>query len=250
MSAGDYPQQITKEITFLVVDCSSAYNAILERPTLNSWKTVTSTYHLMIKFPTEYGVGELRGNQVAARECYIAMLEMEDQQQTMCIEKQRALAELDEELEEVRLDDTWPERTTKIGILASWPICQTITTFLRNNQDVFAWSHEDMPGIDPSVMVHKLNVSPSFPPIRQKKRVFAQERDKAIAEEVRKLLEAGFIQEVYYPDWLANVVMVKKANGSWRMCVDFTDLNKRPTRGIWGYEGVPFGRNNTNCDGR
>ena len=79
MTAGDYPQQITKEIAFLVVDCSSPYNAILERPTLNSWKAVTSTYHLMIKFLTEYGVGELRGNQVAARECYIAMLGMEDQ---------------------------------------------------------------------------------------------------------------------------------------------------------------------------
>ena len=83
-----------------------------------------------------------------------------------------------------------------------------------------------MSGIDPSVIVHRLNVLPSFSPIRQKKRVFAQERDKAIAEEVRKLLEADFIQEVYYLDWLANVVMVKKANGKWRMCVDFMDLNK------------------------
>ena len=142
------------------------------------------------------------------------MLEMEDQQQMMCIGKQRALAELVEELEEVRLDDTRPERTTKIGTLASWPVRQMITTFLRNNQDVFARNHEDMLGIDASVMVHRLNVSPSFPPVRQKKRVFAQERDKAIAEEVRKLLKAGFIREVYYPDWLANIVMVKKANGS------------------------------------
>ena len=83
-----------------------------------------------------------------------------------------------------------------------------------------------MPGVDPSVMVHRLNVSPSFPPIRQKKRVFALERDRAIAEEVRKLQEASFIKEVYYPDWLANVVMVKKASGKWRMCVDFTNLNK------------------------
>ena len=83
-----------------------------------------------------------------------------------------------------------------------------------------------MSGINPSILVHKLNVSPSFFPIRQKKRVFAQERDKAITEEVRKLLEADFIREVYYPDWLANVVMVKKVNGKWRMCVDFTDLNK------------------------
>ena len=58
----DYPQQITRDVTFLVVDCSSAYNAILGRPTVNSWKTVTLTYHLMIKFPTENGVGEVRGN--------------------------------------------------------------------------------------------------------------------------------------------------------------------------------------------
>ena len=83
-----------------------------------------------------------------------------------------------------------------------------------------------MPGIDPSVIVHRLNVNSATSPIRQKKRVFAQERDKAIAEEVGKLLEAGFIREVYYPDWLANVVMVKKPNRKWRMCVDFTDLNR------------------------
>ena len=74
----NYPQQIAKDVTFLVVDCSSAYNAILGRPTLNSWKAVTSTYHLMIKFSIDYEVGELRGNQVAARECYVAMMEMDD----------------------------------------------------------------------------------------------------------------------------------------------------------------------------
>ena len=91
----------------------------------------------------------------------------------MCIGEQRALAEPVEELEEVSLDDTWPERTTRIGTLASWPMRQTLTTFLKDNQDVFTWSHKDMPGIDPSVMIHKLNVLPSFPPIRQKKRVFA-----------------------------------------------------------------------------
>ena len=62
VTVNDYPQQITKNVTFLVVDCSSTYNAILEWPTLNSWKAVTSTHHLMIKFPTNYGVGELHGN--------------------------------------------------------------------------------------------------------------------------------------------------------------------------------------------
>ena len=83
-----------------------------------------------------------------------------------------------------------------------------------------------MPEIYPSVIIHRLNVSPSFLPIRQKKRVFAPERDQAIAEEVRKLQETNFIREVYYPDWLANVVMVKKTSGKWRICVDFTDLNR------------------------
>ena len=78
ITVGDYLQQITKNVTFLVVDCSSAYNGILSRPTLNSWKAITSTYHLMIKFPTEYRVGEVREDQVAARECYIAILEMDD----------------------------------------------------------------------------------------------------------------------------------------------------------------------------
>ena len=78
VTVGDYPQQITKDVTFLVVNCSSAYSAILGRPTLNSWKAVTLTYHLIIKFPTEYGVGEVCGDQMVAHECYIAMLEIDD----------------------------------------------------------------------------------------------------------------------------------------------------------------------------
>ena len=76
----------------------------------------------MIKFPTEYGIGELRGDQVAARECYVAMLEMEDHQQTMCIKEQRTLAKPVEELEEIILDELKPERTTRMGTLASQPI--------------------------------------------------------------------------------------------------------------------------------
>ena len=152
---GNYPQQITKDATFLVVAYLSAYNAILGQPTLKSWKAVTSTYHLMIKFPTNYGVRELRRNQVAVRECYIAMLEMDDHQQTMCIGEQRAVAKSVEELEEVTFNDSRPEWMTRMGTLASWLVCQALTAFLKDNQDVFAWSHEDMLGIDPSIIVHR-----------------------------------------------------------------------------------------------
>ncbi|XP_075654059.1 uncharacterized protein LOC142624377 [Castanea sativa] len=182
VTVGDYPQQITKDVAFLVVDCSSAYNAILGRPTLNAWKAVTSTYHLMVKFP--YGVGELRGNQVVARECYVAMMEMDDHLQAMNIEEQRMVAKPAEELEEVHLDDSRPERTTRIGTLASQTVRQALIVFLKENQDVFAWSHEEMLGIDPLIIIHSLKVSPSFSPVRQKKRVFALERDRAIAEEI------------------------------------------------------------------
>jgi hypothetical protein len=103
---------------------------------------------------------------------------------------------------------------------------ESLVQFLNNNKDVFAWSHEDMPGINPSIISHKLNVDPSLRPVKQKRRVFALERNNAIMEEVDKLLAENFIREVFYPDWLANVVMVKKNTEKWRMCVDFTDLNK------------------------
>ena len=101
-----------------------------------------------------------------------------------------------------------------------------VVQFLKNNQDVFAWNHEDMLGIDKEVIVHRLSVDPMQKPIQQKQRVFAPECNKAIMEEVDKLLAVKFIREVYYPERQTNVVMAKKSNGEWRMCVDFTNLNK------------------------
>ena len=92
----------------------------------------------MIKFPTDYGVGELRGNQVAARECYVAKMEMDDHLQGMNIEEHRTTTEPVEKLEEVFLDDSNHEWTTKIGTLASPTIRQELTAFLRSNRDVFA----------------------------------------------------------------------------------------------------------------
>ncbi len=73
---------------------------------------------------------------------------------------------------------------------------------------------------------HKLMVRPDAKPVKQRLRRFAPDRKQAIREELEKLLKAGFIREVLHPEWLANPVMVRKANGKWRMCVDFTDLNK------------------------
>ena len=144
----------------------------------------------------------------------------------MNIEERRVMAEPTEALENISLDEDDPENSTRIGADLEEKMKKDLIRFLRENIYVFDWTHKDMSGIDLSVITHRLNVYPSSKPVWQKKRVFAPERDNAIKEEVQKLTVVKFIQEVYYPDWLVNVVMVKKANGKWRMCVDFTDLNR------------------------
>ena len=83
-----------------------------------------------------------------------------------------------------------------------------------------------MPGVDPEFIVHKLNVDPSFPPKKQKLRRASKEHVDLINLEVKRLKEPGVIREVFFPEWLANTVVVKKKNGKWRVYVDFTDLNR------------------------
>ena len=100
-----------------------------------------------------------------------------------------------------------------IGTTLPSAIVDNLISFLKESLDVFAWTHEDMPSIDGSVIEHRLNVDLKKKPIQQKRRVFAPERNKVVMEEVEKLLAMGFIREVYYPEWLAIVVMVKNSNG-------------------------------------
>jgi hypothetical protein len=83
-----------------------------------------------------------------------------------------------------------------------------------------------MPGIPREVNEHHLKIRPDARPVRQKPRKQSIERQNFIHEEFRKLLQAGFVEEVYHPVWLANPVIVPKANGKLRMCIDYTSLNK------------------------
>ena len=153
-------------MNFLVLDCSLSYNAIIERPTLNSWKAVTSTYHLSLKFPMEYGVGQVQEDQLAARECYLAMLAMDEQVQKMSIEERRDVVEPIEALENISLDEDNPERCTRVGADLEEKTKKDLVHFLRKSINVFAWSHEDMSGTDPNVITHCLNMYPSFKKIQ------------------------------------------------------------------------------------
>jgi len=131
-----------------------------------------------------------------------------------------------EEVECVSLFPEIPDRTVKIGAGLPVPLRDSLIKLLKENASVFAWSYADMPGISTKIISHKLGIDPAYRPVRQKRRIGDQERYEAMKVEVDKLLSIGFIREVQYPWWLANLVLVKKPNGKWRMCIDFTDLNK------------------------
>jgi hypothetical protein len=91
---------------------------------------------------------------------------------------------------------------------------------------VFTWRTSDLTRVSRDIIEHKLQVNPSARPRKQRLHKMLDERIIAAKAEVQRLLDAGFIREVDYPCWLANVVMVKRKNGKWRICIDFTNLNK------------------------
>jgi hypothetical protein len=97
---------------------------------------------------------------------------------------------------------------------------------LFNNRDVFVWSANDICGVNRDIIEHSLNVDPNIRPRKQKLQKMSDDKAEGARNEVKRLLSAGVIREVTYPEWLANIVMVKKANEKWKMCIDFTDLNK------------------------
>ena len=135
-------------------------------------------------------------------------------------------AESMEELSHIFLDEQNLEKFVKINSRLNSKVADELMKTLQQNTDIFAWSAVDMLRISPNVITHRLNVSSSYHPIKQKKRYFALEQSRAMREEVTKLTEADLIHEVHYPEWLTNVVLVKKANEKWRIYVDYTDLNK------------------------
>ena len=103
---------------------------------------------------------------------------------------------------------------------------EELVEFLRKNIDVFSWNAYEAPGVDPSFICHHLNVNPSITLKKQPLWHPSKEHADDVRDEVMKLKQVWAIKEVFFPEWLANIVVVKKKNGKWRVCVDFTDLNK------------------------
>jgi len=116
-----------------------------------------------------------------------------------------------------------------------------IEQVLKQNADLFAWLAADLHGVHPKVAAHRLLVFPNAEPVSQKKRKLGESRRQAAIAEANKLKQARFVGEAHYTTWLANVVLVKKSNGKWRMCVDYTDLNKACPRDAYSsYNQIPM----------
>ena len=130
-----------------------------------------------------------------------------------------------EDLEKVVVGDDL-EKFFQIGTQMPLLEKEQLVEFLRKNVDVLTWDVCDALGVDPNFICHHLNVNPSIIPRRQPPRRPSKEHAEAVKNDVTKLKQARAIKEVFYPQWLANTVVVKKKTGKWRVCMDFTDLNK------------------------
>ena len=148
VTVGTQPRQLTRQLDFLVVDCPSSYNVIIRRPTLNRWNAATSTYYLKVKFPIDNGVGEVRGDQILAKECYQAVLATRENHTWMIGEEESKV----EALEIVALVEDGTTKMTRIRTTLSPEMRTRLVEFLKENLDVFTWSHEDMPGISPKII--------------------------------------------------------------------------------------------------
>ncbi|CAJ2666983.1 unnamed protein product [Trifolium pratense] len=231
--------------------------------TLAELFAVSSTVHLKLKYYTPDGqVATINGDIAAARRCFEAAaknlstvatpkktekknpgvntiggsvdidarLTKKEHQE----EKQRDLADAEKKIyrpipdgdfELVPLGED-PLKGIKIGTGLPDLVKKQLIACLKDNAELFAWSAAEMPGIDPEVACHQLTLDPRASAVVQRRRKQSPEKAEAAEKAVKDLLEANFISEARYTTWLSNVVLVKKSNGKWRMCVDYTDLNR------------------------
>ncbi|GAU24437.1 hypothetical protein TSUD_364210 [Trifolium subterraneum] len=224
---GEKDNAKTIKVRYLVVKTAfTSYNIIIGRPTFNTLGAVMSTLYLSMKYPLDDGrIGTVRGDQAQRPQCYelslrlkrnhapadqpiisrVNMISRENMVETSDLDPREEFQDRRvnpiKDLEPIQIGEA-PHELTNLETHLDEGEKEKIIEILRKNVDLFAWKPSDMLGIDESVITHKLAISPNSKPVSQRKR------------------------NIKYPEWLANVVLVKKSNGKWRMCVDFTDLNK------------------------
>jgi hypothetical protein len=222
----------SEQVIFDIVDMDYPYNAIIGRGTLNAFEVILHPAYLCMKIPSEQGLIAIHGSQEAARRAEgswtdsKAIHSIDGAEACRQYKHKRDKAASADQPKPMLLCKDIADQRVLLGSQLSDEQEKTMLRFLFNNKDVFAWTANDLYGVNRDVIEHSLNVDPSFRPRKQRLRKMSDDKADGGRNEVKRLLSAGVIREVTYPEWLANTVMVKKANGKWRMCIDFTDLNK------------------------
>ncbi|XP_071698993.1 uncharacterized protein [Rutidosis leptorrhynchoides] len=226
---GEPPLARTETIDFVVVRANSPHNILLGRVAMKKMGIIVSTVHQMVKFHTHEGIVTLASTY--DRNKVIFAIKETMKEPTECV---LGASEEDPQVEKISVNPMFQDQQISIGKNLPASTKQKLRKLLQANVDVFAWENSDMTGIPRTINVqgssfiteHRLNEHKHIEPVHQKKRNLAPERDEAACKEVEDLLKAGIIREAKYPSWVANPVMVKKSDGGWRMCVDFTNINK------------------------
>ncbi|XP_072076615.1 uncharacterized protein [Arachis hypogaea] len=235
LTIGTGNQRMTILSEFVVLEDSTAYNVILGRKTINDFSAIIFTKYLLMKFITEDGsIETIHGDREVAAECNNTSLALRKKSRDAA---GIFLADLDArqdgqprpepegDMEKLQVGQTKDEYTF-INKNLPYDLKEDLSQLLKLNRDLFAFTPADMPGIDPDLMSHRLAVDPKAKPVAQRRRKMSSDRAAEVKRQVQALLEANFIRELPYTTWLANVVLVKKSNRKWRMCVDYTDLKK------------------------
>jgi DNA modification methylase len=132
-----------------------------------------------------------------------------------------------DKLEEIDIGDGGKPRPTFISTNLDLSFRGEFIKLLKEYKDCFAWDYSEMPGLDRSIIEHRLPIKPSCRPYKQPPRkIYKDEVLANVKKEVERLIEANFIRPCRYAEWISNIVPVYKKNGKMRVCIDFRDLNR------------------------
>nr|GEU48473.1 hypothetical protein [Tanacetum cinerariifolium] len=188
---------------FVVIRSPSPYNGIIGRPGVRKLQEVSSTAHGMLKMLVEGGIITLKSTRLVPLECTLVFgLEKTSHAPKLMVEDRVKVA----------TNPEYPKQTILISYTLTEEGRNKLCHLLQHNLDIFAWKPADMTGVLRHITKHRLNIREGCPPVRQKKRGQAADRNHAIREEVGELVEAGIMTKVHYHDWLFNPVMEKKRN--------------------------------------
>ncbi|GJS52965.1 reverse transcriptase domain-containing protein [Tanacetum coccineum] len=229
ITIGDPPLTRKETLNFVIVKSDSPYNMLLGRTTMQKMGIVVSTIHGAIKFHTTEGIGIVfstyKSNKV--KEGMKKIIETPPA-------SEKGVFSCTTIEEKVVVNNKYPEQAVTIGKKLPEHFKERLRDFLRANANVFAWTHADMTGIPRTITVkgkpfntkQKLNKYSHVKPIKQKRRGLGPDRSTTACKEVEELTKAGILQKVKHQTQVANLVVVKKSDEGWRMCVDFTYINK------------------------